>query len=102
MLNGAGLYTFVLAKCQLLVKPLDNSYPLYVPIWLHCVHIFDTSGSPTYPLQTCNCVVSGRVGDTPIPGSGCYAERGVGAAGATGDGDIIMRFLPALRATEVG
>lgn len=35
-----------------------------------------------------------RVGDSPIPGSGAYAMKDVGAAAATGDGDIMMRFLP--------
>lgn len=35
-----------------------------------------------------------RVGDSPIPGAGAYADSEVGAAVATGDGDIMMRFLP--------
>lgn len=35
-----------------------------------------------------------RVGDGPIPGSSSYADDEVGACGATGDGDIMMRFLP--------
>jgi len=43
--------------------------------------------------------VSGRVGDTPIPGSGCYVDNEVGGAGATGDGDTMVRFLPARQAT---
>lgn len=41
-----------------------------------------------------------RVGDSPIPGSGAYADNTVGAAAATGDGDILMRFLPSLLAIE--
>jgi len=45
-----------------------------------------------------NHKVAGRVGDAPIVGSGCYATNTSGAA-ATGDGDVMMRFLPALRAT---
>lgn len=40
-------------------------------------------------------VIISRVGDSPITGSGCYVEQGVGGAAATGDGDIMMRFLPA-------
>lgn len=36
-----------------------------------------------------------RVGDSPIAGAGCYVDQGVGGAAATGDGDIMMRFLPA-------
>lgn len=35
-----------------------------------------------------------RVGDGPIAGSSAYADDEVGACGATGDGDIMMRFLP--------
>lgn len=41
-----------------------------------------------------------RVGDSPIPGSGAYADNAVGAAAATGDGDILMRFLPSMLAVE--
>lgn len=35
-----------------------------------------------------------RVGDGPIAGSSAYADDEVGGCGATGDGDIMMRFLP--------
>lgn len=35
-----------------------------------------------------------RVGDGPIAGSSAYGDDEVGACGATGDGDIMMRFLP--------
>ncbi|XP_050090816.1 putative N(4)-(beta-N-acetylglucosaminyl)-L-asparaginase GL17147 [Anopheles aquasalis] len=44
--------------------------------------------------------IPGRVGDSPIPGAGAYADSEVGAAVATGDGDVMMRFLPALLAVE--
>lgn len=44
--------------------------------------------------------IPGRVGDAPIAGSGCYVDRDVGGAAATGDGDIMMRFLPTLVAVE--
>lgn len=33
-------------------------------------------------------------------GSGAYAVNGIGAAAATGDGDVMMRFLPSLVAVE--
>jgi len=36
-----------------------------------------------------------RVGDSPIAGAGAYADDAVGGAVATGDGDVMMRFLPA-------
>ena len=35
-----------------------------------------------------------RVGDSPIAGAGCYVDKDVGGAAATGDGDVMMRFLP--------
>ncbi|XP_066999748.1 N(4)-(Beta-N-acetylglucosaminyl)-L-asparaginase [Anabrus simplex] len=44
--------------------------------------------------------IPGRVGDSPIPGAGAYADGNVGAAAATGDGDVMMRFLPSLLAVE--
>ncbi|XP_052842994.1 putative N(4)-(beta-N-acetylglucosaminyl)-L-asparaginase GG24090 [Drosophila gunungcola] len=44
--------------------------------------------------------IPGRVGDSPIPGAGGYADNEVGAAVATGDGDVMMRFLPSLLAVE--
>lgn len=37
--------------------------------------------------------IPGRVGDSPIPGAGAYANN-FGGAAATGDGDVMMRFLP--------
>ena len=42
----------------------------------------------------------GRVGDSPIPGAGFYAEDGHGAACSTGSGEGFMRLLIAFRATE--
>ncbi|NP_001088900.1 aspartylglucosaminidase L homeolog precursor [Xenopus laevis] len=44
--------------------------------------------------------IPGRVGDSPIAGAGAYADSSVGAASATGDGDIMMRFLPSYQAVE--
>lgn len=44
--------------------------------------------------------IPGRVGDSPIAGAGSYADDKVGGAAATGDGDIMMRFLPSLLAVE--
>lgn len=35
-----------------------------------------------------------------ISGSGAYAVNGIGAASATGDGDVMMRFLPSFVAIE--
>ncbi|CAH1159459.1 unnamed protein product [Phaedon cochleariae] len=44
--------------------------------------------------------IPGRVGDSPIPGAGAYADSQYGAAVCTGDGDITMRFLPSFLAVE--
>lgn len=41
-----------------------------------------------------NISIYRRVGDSPIMGAGAYAMNGVGGAVATGDGDVMMRFLP--------
>ena len=35
----------------------------------------------------------GRVGDSPIIGSGCYLDNTIGAAGATGQGEEIMKTV---------
>ena len=40
----------------------------------------------------------GRVGDTPLVGAGTYAEAGLGAASATGEGEFLARALVAYRA----
>ncbi|KAL2089205.1 hypothetical protein ACEWY4_016104 [Coilia grayii] len=45
--------------------------------------------------------VPGRVGDSPIAGAGSYADSMVGGAAATGDGDVMMRFLPSFLAVEL-
>ncbi len=42
----------------------------------------------------------GRVGDTPLPGAGTYAEAGLGAATATGHGEFFARALASLRAVH--
>lgn len=43
----------------------------------------------------------GRVGDSPIAGAGAYCDNDVGAAIATGDGDVMMRFLPTYQTVEL-
>jgi len=41
-----------------------------------------------------NWKVPGRVGDVPIIGSAAYADSRIGGCASTGDGDLLMRFLP--------
>lgn len=47
-----------------------------------------------------NHKIPGRVGDSPIPGSGAYVDSAVGGAAATGDGDVMLRLLPSFVAVE--
>jgi N4-(beta-N-acetylglucosaminyl)-L-asparaginase len=44
--------------------------------------------------------IAGRVGDSPIVGSGAYCDEDIGGAAATGNGDIMMRFCPSFMAVE--
>ncbi|XP_011685906.1 PREDICTED: N(4)-(Beta-N-acetylglucosaminyl)-L-asparaginase-like [Wasmannia auropunctata] len=44
--------------------------------------------------------IPGRIGDSAIVGAGAYADQEAGAAACTGDGDILMRFLPSFLAVE--
>ncbi|GIY84509.1 n(4)-(Beta-N-acetylglucosaminyl)-L-asparaginase, partial [Caerostris extrusa] len=44
--------------------------------------------------------IPGRVGDSPIPGSGVYVDQDVGGAAATGDGDVMLRFVPSYNTVE--
>jgi L-asparaginase / beta-aspartyl-peptidase len=42
----------------------------------------------------------GRVGDTPLPGCGYYAESGIGGISCTGDGEDFIRLLLAKRVAD--
>ena len=41
-----------------------------------------------------------RVGDAAVPGAGAYVDSSIGGAAATGDGDVMMRFLPSFVAVQ--
>ncbi|KAM9477367.1 N(4)-(Beta-N-acetylglucosaminyl)-L-asparaginase isoform 2-T6 [Clarias gariepinus] len=43
----------------------------------------------------------GRVGDSPLPGCGLYADHTVGAAAASGDGDNIMCYCPSFQIVQL-
>ncbi len=45
--------------------------------------------------------IPGRVGDSPVPGAGAYGDQSVGGAVATGNGDVMMRFLPCYHTVEL-
>ena len=44
--------------------------------------------------------IPGRVGDSPIIGSGLYVDNEVGAAGATGIGENVMRYCASYQVVE--
>jgi beta-aspartyl-peptidase (threonine type) len=46
------------------------------------------------------CKLPGRVGDSPLIGSGCYADAETGGASSTGYGEAIMRIVMAKSATD--
>jgi len=46
------------------------------------------------------CKLPGRVGDSPIPGAGTYADDGAGAVSATGHGEAILRVVLAKHVTD--
>lgn len=63
----------------------------------------DRNGSMACGTSTngANHKVAGRVGDSPITGAGCYVNSAVGGCAATGDGDVMMRFLPSFYAVTL-
>jgi N4-(beta-N-acetylglucosaminyl)-L-asparaginase len=63
----------------------------------------DSKGDVTAGCSTSGLAwkVAGRVGDSPIVGSGAYCDNEVGGAAATGNGDVMMRFCPAIVAVEL-
>ncbi|TDH73608.1 hypothetical protein CCR75_004735 [Bremia lactucae] len=44
--------------------------------------------------------IAGRVGDAAVPGAGAYVDSSIGGAATTGDGDVMMRFLPSYFAVQ--
>ncbi|HTF57561.1 MAG TPA: N(4)-(beta-N-acetylglucosaminyl)-L-asparaginase [Planctomycetota bacterium] len=63
----------------------------------------DAKGDVTAGCSTSGLAwkIAGRVGDSPIVGSGAYCDNEVGGAAATGNGDVMMRFCPAIVAVEM-
>jgi N4-(beta-N-acetylglucosaminyl)-L-asparaginase len=103
ILVGAGARKFVeshgLPPSQSSVPTMTLSAPQKQPVGSHGSH--DTVGliAVRDGVITVGCSSSGksgklpgRVGDSPIFGSGLYAEGGVGAAVCTGDGDKMCSF----------
>ncbi|XP_074594671.1 N(4)-(Beta-N-acetylglucosaminyl)-L-asparaginase-like [Brevipalpus obovatus] len=91
-------------------RPIKRQAPnLYTPSMAESIHknhdtigmvVIDRDGRIAAGTSTngLSHKIAGRVGDSPIPGSGAYVEKETGSAAATGDGDVMMRFLPAYQA----
>jgi isoaspartyl peptidase/L-asparaginase-like protein (Ntn-hydrolase superfamily) len=45
--------------------------------------------------------IPGRVSDTAVIGSGAYVDSETGGAVATGDGDVMQRFVPSYHAVQL-
>ncbi len=43
----------------------------------------------------------GRVGDSPLPGAGCYANNATAAVSCTGTGEVFIRALAAYDITAL-
>jgi isoaspartyl peptidase/L-asparaginase-like protein (Ntn-hydrolase superfamily) len=56
------------------------------------------AGTSTNGLQF---KIPGRVSDSALIGSGAYVDNEVGGACATGDGDIMQRFVPSYHAVQL-
>lgn len=67
-----------------------------------CVLALDIDGNMCAGTSTSGTKykLPGRVGDTPIIGSGFYCDNEVGAAAATGLGEAIMRYSMSFRIVE--
>lgn len=63
----------------------------------------DLNGNITVGVSTSGAPFKspGRVGDSPLPGCGLYADHTVGAAAATGDGDKIMCYCPSFHVVQL-
>ncbi|XP_009270642.1 PREDICTED: N(4)-(beta-N-acetylglucosaminyl)-L-asparaginase [Aptenodytes forsteri] len=97
-------------SCGPYKRPEKVTYKEEQTISQRSVHNHDTigmvvaggSGTVASGTSTNGAVhkIPGRVGDSPIAGAGSYADSTAGGAAATGDGDVMMRFLPSYQAVE--
>lgn len=63
---------------------------------IHCCALSET-GDVSAVTTTSGLAfkIPGRVGDSPLPGCGCYADNDVGAAGSTGRGEAVIKTIGA-------
>lgn len=85
--------------CPAEIKKKDSSEDNHDTIGMIAIDIKGNIAAGTSTNGARN-KIPGRIGDSPIPGAGAYADQDVGAAAGTGDGDVMMRFLPTFLAVE--
>ena len=63
----------------------------------------DSSGNMAAGTSTNGLLfrIPGRVSDSALTGSGAYVDNEVGGACATGDGDVMQRFVPSYNAVQL-
>ena len=61
---------------------------------IHCSAV-DAAGDMSAVTTTSGLFfkIPGRVGDSPLPGCGCYCDNDVGAAGSTGRGEAVIKTV---------
>ena len=61
---------------------------------IHCSAV-DTAGNLSAVTTTSGLFfkIPGRVGDSPLPGCGCYCDNDAGAAGSTGRGEAVIKTV---------
>lgn len=121
MLISEGAEHFASQHGVALCDPEELITPAEREAWLHCRedchaaehhrgHEQGTVGAVAFDQQgrlfaatstggTC-CKLPGRVGDSPLIGSGCYADGETGGVSSTGYGEAIMRVVMAKTATD--
>lgn len=122
MLVGDGARQFAIAEGLEFVEA--DSAPRHAAWWKERAAAGGVSGAPARPADNHDTIallvigptgtvaggcstsgvggkLPGRVGDSPIIGSGLYVDDDVGAAGATGIGENVMRYCGAFLVVEL-
>ena len=85
------------------LRELIIKYPQYSPFGTVGAVALDEEGNVAAATSTGGIwlKMSGRIGDTPIPGAGYYADNRGGAASATGIGECILISGVSRKAVEL-
>ncbi len=119
LLSGEGAYQFALSKGfkkeNLLTESATKAWKAwlkegtYKPVGGHEMHdtigmlAIDGEGNLSGACSTSGMAykIHGRVGDSPIIGAGLYVDNEVGAATATGVGELVMKTLGSFLIVEL-